>query len=73
MSYTDGINELIPVKPRIRIQYDNKDKFDAYEKFSLFHMNTRLCTTQRISIDAKIVVVGASNVALSFIENLVFK
>lgn len=73
MSYTNGIKELIPIKPRVRIQYNNKDDSDGYEKFSLFHINTRLCTTQTISIDAKIVVVGASNVALSFIENLVFK
>lgn len=73
MSYTSGVKELIPIKPRVRIQYDNMDESDNYEKFSLFHMNTRLCTIQKITIDAKIIVVGASNVALSFLENLVFK
>ncbi|XP_025419587.1 cilia- and flagella-associated protein 61-like [Sipha flava] len=72
-SYISGINELIPVKPRTRIQYDDDDlSGNNLEKFALFHMNTRLCTTQKLSLDVKIVVVGASTVALSFLERLLF-
>ncbi|VVC41058.1 Cilia- and flagella-associated protein 61, N-terminal domain,FAD/NAD(P)-binding domain [Cinara cedri] len=74
LSYITGIKELIPVKPRSRIQYNEEvnDIDHDFEKFALFHMNMRLCTLQHISIDAKIVVVGASVVALSFLENLLF-
>lgn len=67
------MEELIPVKPRFRIRYNDKNEFDHDEKFALYHMNTRLSTFQKLSTDAKIVVVGASVTALSFLENLVFK
>lgn len=68
------MKELIPVKPRIRIQYNDDDNTsDDYKKFSLFHMNMRFSTVRKNSIDARIIVVGASVVALSFLESLVFK
>ncbi|XP_029341323.1 cilia- and flagella-associated protein 61-like [Acyrthosiphon pisum] len=72
LSYITEIKELIPVKPRVRIQYDCENVFCDHEKFALFHINTRLCSTLSMSIDAKIVVVGASVVALSFLESLLF-
>ncbi|XP_050063686.1 cilia- and flagella-associated protein 61-like isoform X2 [Aphis gossypii] len=72
LSYINEIKELIPVKPRVRIQYDNENVSGDHQKFALFHINTRLCSTQTMSIDAKIVVVGASVVALSFLESLLF-
>lgn len=68
------MKELIPIKPRIRIQYDDDNNMtNDYEKFSLFHMNLRLSTVRKNSIDARIIVVGASVVALSFLESLIFK
>jgi len=73
LSYITEIKELIPVKPRVRIQYDDENVLCDNEQFALFHINTRLCSTQPMSIDAKIVVVGASVVALSFLESLLFK
>lgn len=73
-SYIAEMNELIPIKPRTRIQYDNEQmQCDDFEKFTLLHMNMRLCTSQKIPIDARIIVIGASVVALSFLESLVFK
>ncbi|XP_050439113.1 cilia- and flagella-associated protein 61-like [Adelges cooleyi] len=71
-TYTSLISEFIPVKPRIRIQCDNYVIPKVAESFALYHMNSRLSTVANVCVDAKIVVIGASDVALSFLENLIF-
>ncbi|XP_050528482.1 cilia- and flagella-associated protein 61-like [Daktulosphaira vitifoliae] len=71
ITYTPIINELIPIKPRLQSHCLNNVPKDN-EIFSLYHMNSQLSTVEKVSVDAKIVVVGASDVALSFLENLIF-
>lgn len=69
---------MVPVCPRRRIDY----KFHGYverdepktevERFSLFMTSQRLTGIVNAIIDSRIVVVGASDCGIAFLEQLVF-
>ncbi|XP_034179175.2 cilia- and flagella-associated protein 61 isoform X2 [Osmia lignaria lignaria] len=72
------LNAMVPVCPRRRIDY----KFHGYverdepktemERFSLFMTTQRLTGVVNAIIDARIVVVGASDCGIAFLEQLAF-
>ena len=70
---------MIPVKPRKRIEYkyygfvetDEPDE-QKNESFSLFMTTPRLAMMPRSIIDSKVVVVGASDCGVAFVEQLAF-
>ncbi|XP_011864945.1 PREDICTED: cilia- and flagella-associated protein 61-like [Vollenhovia emeryi] len=75
------LNDMIPVDPRGQAQYgfpiilenlancENNAKRDD-GRFSLFITSPRLATMPRVIIDARIVVVGASDCGIAFVEYL---
>ncbi|XP_043526432.1 cilia- and flagella-associated protein 61-like [Frieseomelitta varia] len=73
------LNSMIPVKPRKRIEYkyyglvetDEPDE-QKDEPFSLFMTTPRLAMMPRSIIDSKVVVVGASDCGVAFVEQLAF-
>ncbi|XP_049630284.1 cilia- and flagella-associated protein 61 [Suncus etruscus] len=80
-SLTSVLHYLVPVRPRRQIVYPlEKLGINAPSKsvskellgFALYHTNRKLTLEPKITVNAKIVVVGASNVAISFLETLVF-
>ncbi|XP_055977413.1 cilia- and flagella-associated protein 61 [Sorex fumeus] len=80
-SLTSVLHHLVPVRPRRQIVYPlEKLGINAPSKsvskeplgFALYHTNRKLTLEPKITVNAKIVVVGASNVGISFLETLVF-
>ncbi|XP_037668188.1 cilia- and flagella-associated protein 61 isoform X4 [Choloepus didactylus] len=80
-SLTSALHYLVPVRPRRQIVYPlEKLGINAPSKevskdplsFALNHTNRKLTLEPKITVSAKIVVVGASNVGISFLETLVF-
>ncbi|XP_065487730.1 cilia- and flagella-associated protein 61 isoform X1 [Caloenas nicobarica] len=80
-SLTSALHYMVPVRPRRQIVYPleelginapseqvSKDQLS----YSLNHINRKLLLESRASINTKIVVVGASDVGISFLETLVF-
>ncbi|XP_033221292.1 cilia- and flagella-associated protein 61-like isoform X2 [Belonocnema kinseyi] len=75
------LNDMIPVEPRIKTEFkfqhyyeNNLNPSMSYqeERFSLFMMTPQLSTISKPVINTKIVVVGASDCGMAFIEMLVF-
>ncbi|XP_069686170.1 cilia- and flagella-associated protein 61-like [Periplaneta americana] len=76
-----ALGSLIPVLPRRQIKYDT-DSLGSNtpcstvlrkdEPFALYCMSPRYCSLSKISVNTRIVVVGASSTALSFLETLLF-
>lgn len=80
------LNDMIPVDPRGQAEYEfpiileNHDNCEISAKgkrddddngrFSLFMTSPRLATMPRVTIDARIVVVGASDCGIAFAEYL---
>ncbi|NXU47957.1 CFA61 protein, partial [Turnix velox] len=80
-SLTSALHYMVPVRPRRQIVYPleelginapseqvSKDQLS----YSLNHINRKLVLTSKVSINTRIVVVGASDVGISFLETLVF-
>uniref|UniRef100_A0A663MV07 Cilia and flagella associated protein 61 n=1 Tax=Athene cunicularia TaxID=194338 RepID=A0A663MV07_ATHCN len=80
-SLTSALHYMVPVRPRRQIVYPleelginapseqvSKDQM----KYSLYHINRKLVLESKTSINTRIVVVGASDVGISFLETLVF-
>uniref|UniRef100_A0A8C6RNX4 Cilia and flagella associated protein 61 n=1 Tax=Nannospalax galili TaxID=1026970 RepID=A0A8C6RNX4_NANGA len=80
-SLTSALHYLVPVRPRRQIVYPleklginapskevSKDQLD----YALYHTNRKLTLEPKVSINARVVVVGASSVGISFLETLVF-
>ncbi|XP_014247111.1 cilia- and flagella-associated protein 61-like [Cimex lectularius] len=76
-----GIKFWMPVRPRLVPIYSpslrqNQPAFlmaNDYPPFALYYTNYRLSSLNRSFNDSHIVVVGASETGLSFIENLIFQ
>ncbi|XP_009979353.1 PREDICTED: uncharacterized protein C20orf26 homolog, partial [Tauraco erythrolophus] len=80
-SLTSALHYMVPVRPRRQIVYPleelginapseqvSKDQL----RYSLNHINRKLVLESKVSINTRIVVVGASDVGISFLETLVF-
>ncbi|XP_057358665.1 cilia- and flagella-associated protein 61 isoform X2 [Manis pentadactyla] len=80
-SLTSALHYFVPVRPRRQIVYPlEKLGINAPSKevskdalcYALNHTNRKLTLEPKITVNAKIVVVGASSVGISFLETLVF-
>uniref|UniRef100_A0A8C5N465 Cilia and flagella associated protein 61 n=1 Tax=Leptobrachium leishanense TaxID=445787 RepID=A0A8C5N465_9ANUR len=80
-SLTSALHYMVPVRPRRQIVYPlEKLGINAPSKhvskdqrgYALYHTNRKLTFEPKISMNARIVVVGASDVGISFLETLVF-
>uniref|UniRef100_G3TZL8 Cilia and flagella associated protein 61 n=1 Tax=Loxodonta africana TaxID=9785 RepID=G3TZL8_LOXAF len=80
-SLTSALHYLVPVRPRRQIVYPleklginapSKEVSKDLLNFALNHTNRKLMLEPKITVNAKIVVVGASTVGISFLETLVF-
>uniref|UniRef100_A0A8C5X985 Cilia and flagella associated protein 61 n=1 Tax=Malurus cyaneus samueli TaxID=2593467 RepID=A0A8C5X985_9PASS len=80
-SLTSALHYMVPVRPRRQIVYPleelgvnapseqvSKDQLN----YSLNHTNRKLVLESKVCINTRIVVVGASDVGISFLETLVF-
>ncbi|NXR04832.1 CFA61 protein, partial [Sagittarius serpentarius] len=80
-SLTSALHYMVPVRPRRQIVYPleelginapseqvSKDQLS----YSLNHINRKLVLESKASINTRIVVVGASDVGISFLETLIF-
>ncbi|GAB1605044.1 cilia- and flagella-associated protein 61-like isoform X1 [Argonauta hians] len=74
------LSELIPVTHRRQIIYPDQlginapsDKIlNKKPPFALTHMNQKLALESKLTVNARIVVVGASTLGLTFLDTLVF-
>ncbi|XP_075452366.1 cilia- and flagella-associated protein 61 isoform X2 [Ascaphus truei] len=77
-SLTSALHYMVPVRPRRQIVYtlgiNAPSKLVSKDQpaYALYHTNRKLTLEPKASINARIVVVGASDVGLSFLETLVF-
>ncbi|XP_074203904.1 cilia- and flagella-associated protein 61 isoform X1 [Camelus bactrianus] len=80
-SLTSALHYLVPVRPRRQIVYPleklgtnapSKEVSKDAVSYALNHTNRKLTLEPKITINAKIVVVGASSVGISFLDTLVF-
>ncbi|KAM6280954.1 LOW QUALITY PROTEIN: cilia- and flagella-associated protein 61 [Porphyrio hochstetteri] len=80
-SLTSALHYMVPVRPRRQIVYPleelginapseqvSKDQLS----YALNHINRKLILDSKASVNTRIVVVGASDVGISFLETLVF-
>lgn len=74
-------SEMNPIRPRRRIKYDKEifNQFSVPEHikrkepdYALYHMDVKTCLSKR-RINTRIVVIGASTLALSFLETLIYE
>ncbi|XP_013928301.1 PREDICTED: cilia- and flagella-associated protein 61 isoform X1 [Thamnophis sirtalis] len=80
-SLTSALHYMVPVRPRRQIVYPlemlginapSKQVSKDQLKYALYHFNRKLSLEPKISVNCRIVVVGASNVGISFLETLIF-
>ncbi|KAK6999486.1 cilia- and flagella-associated protein 61 [Biomphalaria glabrata] len=79
-SLITGLNALVPVRPRRQIDYSDglgingpsEHIIKVVDHYALNHINRKLVLEPKVTINARIVVVGASDVGMTFMETLVF-
>lgn len=72
---------MVPVSRRRQIQYPNKTlganapaaELQAGSACALMFLNRKLMLEPKITVNARIVVVGASDTGLAYLESLIFK
>eukprot|EP00731_Ephydatia_muelleri_P029454 Em0020g1098a len=75
-----ALSEMVPIRPRRQIEYPGglgnhtppSSRLNHRETFALYHTNRKLSFEPKISINARLVVVGASDTSVSLLEGLVF-
>lgn len=77
--------EMVPVRPRIRMVYqlDLLDpertpqphvlQANLKKPYALYHQNVELSNKRKLPITERIIVVGCSSTAMSFLEELLFR
>ncbi|NXU43844.1 CFA61 protein, partial [Drymodes brunneopygia] len=80
-SLTSALHYMAPVRPRRQIVYPlqelgvnapSEQVSKDQPSYALYHTNRKLVLESKVCINTRIVVVGASDVGISFLETLVF-
>ncbi|XP_014817952.1 PREDICTED: cilia- and flagella-associated protein 61 [Calidris pugnax] len=80
-SLTSALHYMVPVRPRRQIVYPleelginapSEQVSKDQSRYSLNHINRKLVLGSKTSVNTRIVVVGASDVGISFLETLIF-
>ncbi len=75
------LGEMVPIRPRRQISYPihmlhgnipSERVLKSMRPFALYSINRKLVLEPKIAINSRVVVVGASDTSLSFLETLVF-
>ncbi|EDV28663.1 uncharacterized protein TRIADDRAFT_19305 [Trichoplax adhaerens] len=80
-SLASCLANMVPIRARRQVQYvvdelkhnaPSNRILQQMDNYMLFHINKKLVMEPKITINARIIVVGASDVGVSFLEKLIF-